>query len=87
MLKRKALYDLTFKLKAVKRAEEKTKEAAAHELNVDPHRIPEWCQQKEKLVNLKKQGKFTRERLESSGRKADDEEMGEVLFCMDSIVA
>ena len=38
MSKRKAAYDLTFKLKAVKCAEEKTKEAAAREFNVDPPR-------------------------------------------------
>ena len=36
--KRKASYDLTFKLKAVKCAEEKTKEAATRELNIDPRR-------------------------------------------------
>ena len=39
MTKRKASFDLTFKLKAVKCAEEKTKEAAAREFNVDPHRF------------------------------------------------
>ena len=38
---RKASYDLTFKLKAVKCAEEKTKEAAAREFNVDPRRNSE----------------------------------------------
>ena len=36
---RKASYDLTFKLKAVKCAEEKTKEEAACEFNVDPRRV------------------------------------------------
>ena len=36
MSKRKASYDSTFKLKAVKCAEEKTKEAAAREFNIDP---------------------------------------------------
>ena len=41
MSKRKASYDLTFKLKAVKCAEEKTKEAAACEFNVDPRRNSE----------------------------------------------
>ena len=41
MSKRKASYDLTFKLKEVKCAEEKTKEAAAHEFNVDPRRNSE----------------------------------------------
>ena len=42
MSKRKASYDLTFKLKAVKCAEEKTKEeAAAREFNVDPRRNSE----------------------------------------------
>ena len=41
MSKRKVSYDLTFKLKAVKRAEEKTKEAAAREFNVDPRRNSE----------------------------------------------
>ena len=42
MAKRKASYDLTFKLKAVKCAEEKTKEAAARdEFNVDPFRNSE----------------------------------------------
>ena len=39
MSKRKASYDLTFKLKAVKCAEEKTKEAAAREFNIDPRRF------------------------------------------------
>ena len=38
---RKASYDLTFKLKAVKFVEEKTKEVAAHEFNVDPRRNSE----------------------------------------------
>ena len=56
MSKRKALYNLSIKLKAVKRAEDKTKEAAAHKFKVDPRRICEWCQD-EKLVDLKKQGK------------------------------
>ena len=41
MSKRKASYDLTFKLKAVKCVEEKTKEAAAREFNVDPRRNSE----------------------------------------------
>ena len=41
MSKRKASYDLTFKLKAVKCAEEKIKEAAAREFNVDPRRNSE----------------------------------------------
>ena len=41
MSKRKASYDLTFKLKAVKCAAEKTKEAAAREFNVDPRRNSE----------------------------------------------
>ena len=36
MSKRKASYDITFKLKAVKCVEEKTKEAAARKFNVDP---------------------------------------------------
>ena len=39
MSKRKASYNLTFKLKAVKSTEEKTKEAAAREFNVDPRRF------------------------------------------------
>ena len=39
MSKRKASYDLNFKLKAVKCAEEKTKEAAAREFTVDPRRF------------------------------------------------
>ena len=45
MSKRKASYDLTFKLKAVKCVEEKTKEAAAREFNVDPreqHNVWTW---------------------------------------------
>ena len=41
MSKRKASYDLTFKLKAVKCTEEKTKEAAAREFNIDPRRNSE----------------------------------------------
>ena len=41
MSKRKASYDLTFKLKAVKCAAEKTKEAAARKFNVDPRRNSE----------------------------------------------
>ena len=41
MSKRKASYDLTFKFKAVKCGAEKTKEAAAHKFNVDPHRNSE----------------------------------------------
>ena len=76
--KRKALYDLSFKLKVVKWVEEKTKEAAACEFKVDPCRICVWCQQK-KLFDLKKQGKSTRKQLEGEGHKADDEEM-DVLF-------
>ena len=39
MSKRKASFDLTFKLKAVNCAEEKTKEAAARDFNVDPRRF------------------------------------------------
>ena len=39
MSKRKASYDLTFKLKAAECAEEKTKETAAREFNVDPRRF------------------------------------------------
>ena len=80
MSKRKASYDLVFNLKAVKCAEEKTKEAAAREFRVDPCRIHEWCQQNEKLVDLKKQGKSKRKRLEGGERKADHEDMKEVLF-------
>ena len=80
MSKRKASYDLTFKLKAVKRAEETTKEAAAHEFKVDPRRIREWCQQKEKFVDSKKQGKSSRKWLEGGGFKADNEELEKVLL-------
>ena len=80
MSKRKASYDLSFKLKAGKCAEKKTKEAAGREFKVNPRRIREWCQQKEKLVDLKKQGKFTRKRLEGRGHEADDEVMEDVLF-------
>ena len=39
MSKRKASYDLTFKLKAAKCVEEKTKGTAAREFNVDPRRF------------------------------------------------
>ena len=39
MSKRKGLYNLSFKLKAVKCVEEKTKETAAHEFKVDPRMI------------------------------------------------
>ena len=44
MSKRKVSYDIGFKLRAVKCAEEKSKEAAALEFRVDACRIREWCQ-------------------------------------------
>jgi len=41
MAKQKALYDISFKLKAVKYAEEHSKEGAARHFNVDGKRIRE----------------------------------------------
>ena len=56
---RKVSYDVGFKLRAVKCAEEKAEEAVAHEFWVDTLRIHEWCQQKERLmVLIKKHGKL-----------------------------
>jgi len=79
MSKRKS-YDAVFKLKAVEVAEKKCKEAAAREFKVDPKRIREWCKQKKELTEFTKAKKSRRKCLTGGGRKANNEEMEEVLF-------
>ena len=80
MSKRKASYDIGFKLRAVKCAEEKSTEAAAREFRMGARRICEWCQQKERLTALKKHGKARRKWLEGMGHKADDDDLKEAVF-------
>ena len=69
MSKRKRSYDTATKLQAVEVAEKKSKEAAARQFSVDPRRIREWCAQKEKLLELKKQGGSKRKRLDGQQQK------------------
>ena len=80
MAKRKASYNITFKLKAVKFAEEHSKEGSARHFNVDTKRIREWCKQKDSFTEQKKKGNSSRKRLTGAGRKVDDVEMEEELF-------
>ena len=80
MAKRKASYDISFKLKAVKYAEEHSNEGAARHFNVDGKRIREWCKQKAIFQEVKKKGNSSRKRLKGGGRKADDAEMEKDLF-------
>jgi len=80
MAKRKASYNISFKLKAVKYAEEHSKEGAASHFNVDGKQIREWCKQKATFQEIKKKGNSSRKRLKGGGRKADDVEMEEDLF-------
>ena len=44
-------YDTSYKLKAIERAEQSSKEAAAREFGVDAKRIRVWCSQKN-LINV-----------------------------------
>ena len=80
MSKRKGSYDTATKLQAVEVAEKKSKEAAAREFSVDPRRIREWCAQKEKLLELKKQGGSKRKQLDGAGRRVQSEDMEETLL-------
>ena len=73
-------YDASYKLKAVERAENSSKEVAAREFGVDAKRIRVWCSQKDKLKATKKEKKATRKRLDGAGRKPNDVEMEEELF-------
>ena len=52
---------------AVACAESKSKEAVAREFKVDPKRICKWCSMKEKLTELKKNGKTRPKRLNGGG--------------------
>ena len=70
-------YSASYKLKAVERAENSSKEEAAREFWVDAKRIRVWCSQKDQLKALKK---ATRKRLDGAGRKPDDVKMEEELF-------
>ena len=73
-------YDTSYKLKAIERAEQSSKEAAAREFGVDAKRIRVWCSQKNQLAAMKKEKKSTRKRLDGAGRKPDNVEMEEELF-------
>ena len=53
-------YDTSYKLKAIERAEQSSKEAAAREFGVDAKRIRVWCSQKNQLAAMKKEKKSTR---------------------------
>ena len=75
MSKRKS-YSASYKLKAVERAENLSKEEAAREFQVDAKRIRVWCSQKDQLKALKK---ATRKRLDGAGRKPDDVKMEELF--------
>jgi len=78
MTKQKASYDISFKLKAVKYAEEHNKEGAAQHFKVDAKWIRKWCNlQKAMFREVKKKGNSSRKRLKGGGRKADDAEMEE----------
>ena len=77
--KKRKSYDASYKLKAVERVENSSKEAAAREFGVDAKRIRVWCSQKEKLKATKDK-KATRKRLDGAGRKPNDVEMEEELF-------
>ena len=59
--KKRKSYDASYKLKAVKRAENVSKEAAAREFGVNPKRIYVWCSQKVQLIALKKDKKGKRD--------------------------
>ena len=78
--KKRKSYDASYKLKAVERAENSSKEASAREFGVDAKRIRVWCSQKDKLKATKKEKKATRKRLDGAGRKPNDVEMEEELF-------
>ncbi len=73
-------YDVRFKLKAVEVAKKKSIAAAAREFGVDRKRIREWVKQESQLSEFKKEGKSKSKRLKGGGRKANDEDMEEVLF-------
>ncbi len=77
--KRKS-YDISFKIKAVRSAEQDSKEAAAREYGVDAKRIRVWCSQKEQLLALRDDGKSKRKRMQGAGRKPSDTEMEDNLF-------
>ena len=53
-------YDTSYKLKAIERAEQSSKEAAVRVFGVDGKRICVWCRQKDKLPAMRK-GKSPRE--------------------------
>ena len=48
--------------------------------NVDPKRIREWCSQKDKLLEMSKDGKSQQKQLGGAGRKLLDEDVEEALF-------
>ena len=73
-------YDVSFKLKAIAVAKEKSKEAAAREYKVDPKRIREWCSQEATLKMLKRKSNSSCKRLVGAGRKPLDENMEDELF-------
>ena len=50
-------YNVTFMLRAVAAAGQKSNETAAQEFNGDIQKIRQWCSQKEKPTVLKKSGK------------------------------
>ena len=77
--KRKS-YNASYKLKAVERAEQCTKEVAAREFGVDAKWIRVWCSQKAQLAAMKKDKKSRRKRLDGAGRKPDNTEMEEELL-------
>ena len=61
-------------------AKKKSIAAAAREFGVDRKRIREWVKQESQLSEFKKEGKSKSKRLKGGGRKANDEDMEEVLF-------
>ncbi len=73
-------YDVRFKLKAVEVAKKKSIAAAASEFGVDRKRIREWVKQESQLSEFEKEGKSKSKRLKGGGRKANDEDMEDVLF-------
>ena len=79
--KRKS-YDIDYKVKAVAFARSNSKEAAGRQFQVDPRRIREWCQQEEKLTELKRKTTKTdkRKRLDSAGSKVHGVEMEDLLI-------
>ena len=79
MEKHKA-YDVKFKLKVVDVAKKKSIAAAARKFSMDWKQSQEWLKQEGELLLFRKKGKVKSKCLKGRGRKAFDEDMGEVCL-------